>query len=290
MRLSLVIVAYKNQDVLNECLSSIFQNNDIGKELEVIIIDNSPKEERVREIIEKNDFPVARYIESSNNGFGAGNNIGAKIATGDIIGFINPDIIFIEPIFSKIIALFDNDLNLDMCGVKLLDNNLKPTFSFYFDYKYSYFYNYAQKVCNMFDLFSSQNMYIAGADMFVRKSRFFEAGMFDENIFMYFEEPDLQRRLKLTNKNCKIIYFPQIHLIHLEGKSTPKTSAIKIIEFESAIYYGKKYNLDYRKKIKFELKNISIKILINTLLNNKDKELYFRSLLNDLMERYKQFL
>lgn len=52
-------------------------------------------------------------------------------------------------------------------------------------------------------------MYIAGADLFVRRDAFCEAGKFDENIFMYYEEPDLIRRLRKVKKDCKIVYEPE---------------------------------------------------------------------------------
>jgi len=41
-KLSIVIVTYNSNKVIKECLESIEKHNDIGKSLEVIIVDNSP--------------------------------------------------------------------------------------------------------------------------------------------------------------------------------------------------------------------------------------------------------
>ena len=78
-----------------------------------------------------------------------------------------------------------------LMGGKLLFEDLKPGFSFYFDYKPSIIKKWSLKLWNRKDRYDEKNMYIAGADLFVRRDAFCEAGKFDENIFMYYEEPDL---------------------------------------------------------------------------------------------------
>lgn len=40
-------------------------------------------------------------------------------------------------------------------------------------------------------------------------------------------------------------------------------------EFESAIYYGKKYQLDYEKKIRFEYNYLKLKKIIYKVLNKE---------------------
>lgn len=47
IKISVVIVAYKNGLVLQQTLNSIHDYNDIGNELEVIVVDNSPMSENV---------------------------------------------------------------------------------------------------------------------------------------------------------------------------------------------------------------------------------------------------
>ena len=41
-------------------------------------------------------------------------------------------------------------------------------------------------------------MFITGANLFVRKDMFMNVDMFDENIFMYFEESDVASRKKIN--------------------------------------------------------------------------------------------
>ena len=115
-------------------------------------------------------------------------------------------------------------------------------------------------------------MYIAGADLFVRRDAFYEAGKFDENIFMYYEEPDLIRRLRKVRKDCKIVYEPGIRMIHLEKKSTPMSMNMIGHEMDSCIYYGKKYELDYKKKIRFEYRYYKLKRMVYKVLKNQKAE------------------
>ena len=51
MKISLVIVAYKNGNILLDCLNSIEKYNDLKDELEVIVVDNSPVNERVESFV-----------------------------------------------------------------------------------------------------------------------------------------------------------------------------------------------------------------------------------------------
>ena len=262
MKLSIIIVAYKSPQILKRCLASLFSVNDLGEDVEVIVVDNSPADERVDAVVAGFDFPNLHYIPDDNRGFGAGNNTGARAATGEIIAFINPDIIFIEPVFRSVVDRFEQDPALNLLGIKLLQENLKTGFSFFWDYKTGILSKYTQKLWNKLDRFDPNKMYIAGADLWFRHSAFQAIGGFDENIFMYYEEPDLTRRLKKAYPNGRIAYEKDLKMIHLEKQSTPATPAQLGREVDACIYCGKKHGLDYRKKVRFEYNYLKLKAAI----------------------------
>jgi len=271
MKISVITVAYKSADILEKSIRSIFQYNDIGDDLEYILVDNSPMEDRVNKRLSKEILDKIIYIPADNKGFGAGNNKGAEVAKGEILAFLNPDIILIEPIFKEIYHEFSIKKNMAMMGCKLLYEDLTPSFSFYFDYKYSVLKKWTLKLWNKLNYFDSNSMYLSGADMFIRKSVFQKCGRFDENIFMYYEEPDITRRIK---KSCNgdVLFNKRIKMIHLEKKSTPNTLNSVKYEFDSAIYYGKKYKLNYKKKVEFEIWYYKLKFLFYSLINSAKKE------------------
>ena len=79
---------------------------------------------------------------------------------------------------------------------------------------------------------------VIGADMFILKSLFHALGGFDENIFLYEEELELQYRMRLEGYVNFILN--DIGIIHLEGKSS--TSYFhQICTFKSMCYILKKH-------------------------------------------------
>ncbi|HOA82310.1 MAG TPA: glycosyltransferase family 2 protein, partial [Defluviitaleaceae bacterium] len=191
---SVIIVSYKKLNILIDCLDSIYKYNDIGDKLEIIVVDNSPEDSIYSYI--KSNYNNVIILKSENRGFGAANNLGARIARGKYLLFLNPDTILIEPIFQFAIKKFEENNNLAWFGIKLLDKNFKKSFSFAFINEDSFFQQLLSILFRKLDLFIDGKMFIAGADIFIRKKVFFDIGMFDENIFMYAEEADLAIRIR----------------------------------------------------------------------------------------------
>ena len=100
-------------------------------------------------------------------------------------------------------------------------------------------------------------------------------GMFDKNIFLYLEEIDLCRRLRL--KKNKIYICKKANITHLGAKSSNLG-----FDYEkcrnwhwmwSKVYYDKKYNNNFYIYIKyfFELNISLLKLLLNLFLLKKNK-------------------
>jgi GT2 family glycosyltransferase len=282
---SVVIVSYKNLDILIDCLNSITQFNDIGDKLEVIVVDNSGDDYIVDYI--KSNYGWVNCIKNDNKGFGEANNVGAKVAKGKYLLFLNPDTILVEPIFKFAINKFENNQRLSLFGVKLVDINLNSNFSFYYLPKIRLFSSIRIKLANRFNLFSNRNMYISGANLFVRKVDFFECGMFDENIFMYYEEPDIINRIKKLNKH--INFYKQKKIIHLEGKTTNNNDLSFTRRIESKIYYCNKNDLNVKKYLKNELNNLMLKRILYFLFQKEQhKYLHIQTkILKDFLANYK---
>ncbi len=265
--LSVIIVTYKNLDLVIDCLNSIEKYNDISNKLEVVVVDNSPTDEIHNYILEH--YQWVTTIKNINNGFGGGNNVGVKNSTGKYILFLNPDTILIEPVFGYAISKFEKNDNIGIFGVRLLDGNRRKNVSYKFILQTGVVKSIILKILNKFNIFIGFNMCVSGADMFVRRDIFETVDMFDENLFMYFEEPDLTLRIKKEKK--KIKYYNHKKIIHLEGKS----SECNIQSFERYLnsyeYFCKKYNYNYKKILKLEIRVNKFRNLINTMLKKKNE-------------------
>ncbi|MBD1173340.1 GDP-mannose 4,6-dehydratase [Pelagibacterales bacterium SAG-MED03] len=121
--------------------------------------------------------------------------------------------------------------------------------------------------------------YVKGFAMFFNKNKIKKIGMFDKNIFLYLEEIDLCKRLRL--KKEKIFISKKSKVIHLGAKSSN-------IGFEydkcrnwhwmwSQVYFDKKFydNFYVYKKYIFKLINNFLKTFVFALMLNKKKTIIF---------------
>lgn len=250
IKVSIVIVSYKSDDVIVECLKSIEKYNNLEKtELEVIVVDNylSPGSNLEKELLTnvKNEFGydliyIKNYV---NGGFGQGNNLGVSKARGNVIMFLNPDTAFLEPFLNEMYVSIANNKNL-IWGFTLVDKEgkLNNSYSIFPDFFYLYWLIAVVKrvffrLPNIIRLLN-RLIWPWGAAFAMSKSSFEDAGRFDENIFLCNEEPDLLKRI-VSRK----IYISPRKIIHLEGHGIPSSVQRHYEYLKSLTYYCNKYNL-----------------------------------------------
>ena len=89
-RLSIIIVNWNVQELLDRCLASIFAVELPPGSFEVIVVDSASQDESVAMVREK--YPAVRLLPQAENvGFTRGNNIGLAQAQGDFLLLLNPD-------------------------------------------------------------------------------------------------------------------------------------------------------------------------------------------------------
>ncbi len=248
VRLSVIIVTYNSVGLLKDCLDSIFTHNDIGERLEVLIVDNKSQDLEQLKSLLSSTYKSVRLIENTTNGgYGQGNNVGIRNATGDVILIMNPDARCKETIFKKALNQLDNS-GCVLLGMKQWDEDLCEGESFRFDSPYSFFLKdlITLKIANKFDWFNPNRMYISGSCFFIKKEKFEEIGLFDENIFMYYEECDIKRRIVAKFGKNAIQYNKHMNYIHAHPKR--KFNAKSYIRLlDSMKYFSAKYGLDLEK-------------------------------------------
>ena len=282
VRLSVVIVTYNSTKLLKECLHSIYTYNDIGEQLEVLIVDNKSQDiEQLKNLLASN-YKSVRLIENSNNGgYGQGNNLGIRNACGDVILIMNPDARCKEPIFKKALCQLDstdcvllgmNQWNADMCEGE----------SFRYDSPYSFFLKdlILLKLANKIEYFNPSKMYISGSCFFIKKDEFEEIGLFDEQIFMYYEECDIRRRIIKKYGINSIHYNKFLNYIHAHPKEKFNFKSSKR-DLDSMRYFSEKYNLDFDRFKRKILMNLKFFRLMSILKSDKfsiseyDKSIFY---------------
>lgn len=284
-RISVVIVTYNSSRHIFDCLDSIFKYNDIGDDLEVIVVDNcsSEGEEMFAQISLQYGDKVKLINSSKNGGYGYGNNVGIKAASSPMIIVMNPDVRIITPIFMLIINCL-KEKEVGMLGVSFIDGSspyyFKPEYWTFKRYWLMRFYNIRHKYRN-------GQMYVSGSFMAFNKDCFILAGMFDENFFMYFEEPDITNRIE--SLGFKSVWLSNIKVLHLaHGRSFSKI--LNDYWYESCVYYCQKYLLDMRRLLRIRMTTFKINSYIWYLLGNKNKSRLYSDTLADMKVFWKEHL
>lgn len=264
--LSIIIVNYKNYELTNKCIDSVISSMYSVKDYEIIVIDNDSPNESYEEICKKfgdiNNISVIK--NSSNAGFGAANNLGAKEAKGEYVLFLNPDILIVDNAIEKMLEKIKKDNSIGLLSAKLLnaDNSLqyscrrilplkkfllcRTPFSKLASSKTKDKYNFEYLMKDFNHNLSNEVEWVMGACMLMRRDFFFDIGMFSKEYFMYFEDVDLCYKVRRAGK--KVYYLADAKLIHLHNQeSTKKISKMTMVHLNSMMkfyykYYFNKFN------------------------------------------------
>ena len=236
MKLSIIIVSWNVKDKLKTCLTSLYKNIS-GFDFEVIVIDNASDDgtcEMIRE-----EFLDTKLIENKTNlGFGKANNIGYMKTTGEFILFLNDDTEIKSNFFPDLLNKFEQNKKLGMigCEIKNPDGTNQPSVRKFPRLKdqaitltklHNIFPNSIKKYKQSDFNYSKQQSVdqVMGAFMLTKKSILEEVGVFDEQFFLWFEEVDLQKRIK--DAGYEILYTPDESIIHDKGASFYQMKALK---------------------------------------------------------------
>jgi GT2 family glycosyltransferase len=283
--ISFIIVNYNcKKEVL--CAINAITKTVLIENFEIVIIDNASIDgsKECFEMLANGNSCIIYYYCNENFGFSKANNIGARLASGDILVIINPDV----DIEIKGIDNFINNNLSESVGVlapQLIypDGSIQPNsngfssvltyilYSFrigYFARKFNLI-NIIKKVISRFDFMQNTiigkylNNYnrlnqaviecdwVSGACMIIRKNLFEVVGGFDENIFMYSEDEDLCRRI--AKLGYKTLLNNSFKIVHYEGYIKAGSASLLDRSYKerikSSIYYIYKYCGKYKGKL-----------------------------------------
>lgn len=285
-KLSIIIVTYNSEKDIYECLDTIYSHCDIPiKELEVIIVDNNSTDcdtmfNKLKTLWGED---IILIKNSSNSGYGQGNNVGIRQCSAPVVLIMNPDVRLVCPIFRKAINLFSKNKNMCILGMKQWLTLEEPSNnSFTCTYRMNgYLSTILSALCTRLDFYIAKYMHFSGSCFFINKAMFEAVGLFDENVFLYGEEDDIHYRLMHRFKDCKMKYDKSLRYLHLTKERQPDIKYEKTLIDVAVIQNQKKgYNED--KTLKNRLRCINLLILRERLRIMLGKN--NRTLLNMLEE------
>ncbi len=103
MKVSVIIPFFNEEDYLKDCLVSL--SKQTLRDFEIILIDDGSTDNSKKVADDfKNKFPHLKLLSQNHNGPGAGRNLGAKKAKGEILVFVDADMTFSSDFLEKLIA------------------------------------------------------------------------------------------------------------------------------------------------------------------------------------------
>lgn len=239
--ISIITVSYNCKKYLQECLQSVAEEiKNCGLNVEMIVVE-SESTDGTKKLIGLKKYKWVKWMEVKNRGFGAGNNVGMKIAKGKYIFLLNPDTKIVKNALNEMFEYMQMHEDIGVLGPRIVYGDGSLQISAYDSYPglWSAFlentlldrlgYWLFPKWIYPGKLFSRalhtkkqrEVAHLLGAALMVRKLVYEVVGGFDERFFLYRDETDWQYRIKLAE--WKIVYYPLATVIHFEGKSTGDT-------------------------------------------------------------------
>ena len=290
-KLSIIIVTYNSEKDIYECLDTIYSHCDIPiKELEVIIVDNNSTDcdtmfNKLKTLWGED---IILIKNSSNGGYGQGNNVGIRQCSAPVVLIMNPDVRLVCPIFKKAIDRFSKDKSMCILGMKQWLTLEEPSSNSFTctSRMNGYLSTILSALCTRLDFYIAKYMHFSGSCFFINKAMFEAVGLFDENVFLYGEEDDIHYRLMNRFKDCKMIYNKNLRYLHLTKERQPDIKYEKTLIDVAVIQNQKKgYNED--KTLKNRLRCINLLILRERLRIMLGKN--NRTLLN-MLEELKHYI
>ena len=230
---SIIIINYNTKHLLDGCIKSL--NDQTYRQLEIIFIDNLSTDGSC-EHIKKYHHNVIPVCNDQNLGYAEGANQGIKIAKGEFIMLLNPDILFEKDYIEKCIAKMQEEPKVAAIEGKIykydFQNHQKTDF---IDTAGLFCYRNRRVIDNgqglkdegQFDI-AKQVFGVSGACPLYRKNAMEDVKIPDDNggeyldkdFFMYKEDVDISWRFLLFG--WKSYYLPSAVANHGRGTGVLK--------------------------------------------------------------------
>ena len=237
MKVSIITVTFNSVSVINDCLDSI--SSQEYDNIQHILIDGASTDGTLS-ILESKNSQINILISKPDNGIYDAMNKGIKIATGDIIGFLNSDDFYPNnKVISKVVKEFEKDSFLDAC---------------YSDLIYVDQFNISKTIRYVKSSKFQEGLFSRGwcpphPTFFVRRSVYKKFGNFDlsyklasdVDLMMRFLEkykikskyiPEVWVKMRMggvTNKNLKNIWLQNKEIIHSFNKNNLSVNLLKFL-------------------------------------------------------------
>lgn len=231
------IVTVSHNDLNDAYLESLSAARKATKlKTAVVIVDNASTRYRANELVSRLIPDAVVLLRDGDYGFGRSCNRGAREVRAKCYFFLNPDTVLHEPdILDRLHAYLASHPKTGLVAPKIyyLDGRLQETCRRFPAWYMPFVQRTALKetalgraynrefVMADYDHETERSVdWVQGSAMFVRREVWERLGGFDDRYFMYFEDIDLCRRIRLLGLD--VAYLPSTSLRHAHGKESAR--------------------------------------------------------------------
>ncbi|MCL4487660.1 MAG: glycosyltransferase [Chloroflexi bacterium] len=211
---TVLVLNYNGVEHLKGCFSSLTAVDYPADRLELMLVDNASTDDSVEYM--RTHYPQVRIVYSRENvGFGSGNNLGVREASGKYVVLLNNDM-WVDPrIVRGLLEAIQSETDAVCAGAKILNWNGTE-----FDYAGSaadfaaHAYQVAWRKPYSPDRFTQvhSTLFACGGAMMVDRQVFLEVGGFDDDFFIYYEDLDFGWRLWVLG--YRVVFAPEAVAYH----------------------------------------------------------------------------
>lgn len=244
--ISVVLLEYHSIDEIKMAVDAI---RKYDRDCEIVVSSNSLYDADGQRIA-KTTVPDVKWIfNKENGGFGYGMTMGANVATGEYIVFLNSDVL-LQSDFSNMIAYMEEYKNVGMIAPELVDENdiVQDSYRKIIT-PWNFFWRHVERFMHVkHEQKKTEPIvvdWVIGAFMVTKKEYFDMVGGFDyKTYFMYVEDMDLCHELKL--RGLDTVYYPLVSARYVGTRAARNNIKYTKIFLRSLFGYWKK-NLFRRK-------------------------------------------
>lgn len=259
-RVAVIVVHLHGFEVTHDCLLSLEACG--ASEMDVVLVDNGSTDGSAAQLLAAH--PHIKLLRSPHNaGFTGGNNLGMQYALKEgyeLVLLLNNDT-FVSPGFLQSLQQY-LELNRNVAAVQPRiffhhDRNKLWSAGSYYNKVLGFTYTRGLNKANQpaYDTPAAVD-WISGCALMVRSVVLRQTGLFDPNMFLYFEDADLSFRIRKAGYG--LAYVPESVIYHIAGASGKKEGQKNTVQ--PFVYY---YNL--RNRVWF-LKKYSAWYLLPTVV------------------------
>jgi len=227
---SVVVVGRNNSELTSKSVESVLTHTD--KDVEVILVDNGSESGVLESLIEKlRDTRVSILSVGANRSFGEGSNIGAESATGEILVFLNNNVVVTEDWLEPLVHELQGNPNVGAVGPKFIypDGSIREAGAFLDRNARSVQRGRGQASGDGRFSEKREVQYLSKDCFAIRKSDFLKVGGFN---FIYepgnYEDADLGFSLRAAG--LSLVYQPDSTVIDIRDQTTSAVGNTPLVE------------------------------------------------------------